>query len=94
MARAMAMAENERDEVKAMEARERRRWLTVAAAHDLRKEWEETRVVIDRLVEEFNKEDEDEQAASLFIVLVALTYKTYTDSLREAAQKLQRLKSS
>lgn len=85
------MPEPVSDEVRQMQDKERRRWLTVAEAQRLRASWSQMRASVDDLAEKFDADPDDESGAQLFVVISALTVSGFGSQAHAAVEKLNEL---
>ena len=83
------MTEPMSDEVRKMELKEKKRWLSVGQAQSLRKNLGKTLDELNVTIRKFDENPEDENEAMVFIVITGLL----TDSLaREAVNSAQLIK--
>lgn len=79
------------NEVRAMEAKERRHWITVAEGQNLRRQWDDVKRTIDIVSEKFDENPENETEAIMFITLAGLSTDSFVAQALAAAKKIKEL---
>lgn len=85
------MSEPMSAEVLAMQAAERRRWLTVAESTTIRASWMSTRDAVDKLVDKLDENPEDEANAQMFVLISSLVISGHSQNAHESVKTLAAL---
>lgn len=86
------METNKSKEVLEMEARERNRWLTIAAGKQIRQEWESLNRDIKVIIDKYDSDPENETEATILVSFLTLIVDGFARRGGEACKQIAELK--
>lgn len=78
-------------EGQAMQAAERKKWLTIAEGQRIRQEWESLRSGMDKALEKYDENPENETEGLMLVVVAGLISNGFASKCANAARTLQGL---
>lgn len=78
-------------EVAAMQSAERKKWLTVAEGQRVRKHWSEIVDAMDKVIEKYDEDPENEQEALMLVLIGGLTVSGFMQTASDAGKQLRAL---